>query len=141
MCMMAGLVSRVVIGYALAGVNYFSPPYIDHAWMQVWDEQLGSWITLDPTWGWFMPYGALQAHLNTSRRAEHICLVLWPAGTNYFSYFVGHSYAALLNLGNFFGYQGGSIATYYPMKYAAYLSQLLHQTSTITGDEAKVIRY
>ena len=45
MCMMAGLVSRVVIGYALAGVNYFSPPYIDHAWINK-EMQIGQKINL-----------------------------------------------------------------------------------------------
>ena len=142
MCSMAGIVSRVVVGQSTGPADYFTWTYIDHAWMQFWDEQLGSWITMDPTWGWWgYTYGSLQARLNISRRNEHVCLVLWPAGTNYFSYFTGHSYAALLNLDNYFGYMGGATDTYYPMKNAAYISQLLHQTTSITGEEAKVINF
>ena len=141
MCMMAGLVSRAVIGQTTGSANYFTPNYIDHCWMQVWDEQLGSWITLDPTWDWFNPYGTLQDQFNVCRRNEHVCLVLWPVGTTYFSHFVGHSYAALLNLANFFGYRGGTAGSYYPMQYGAYLSQLLHQAPSITGDDAKTVSF
>ena len=141
MCMMAGLVSRVVVGWCDTPPNYFSFSSIDHAWMQVWDEQLGGWVTLDPTWGIYGPYGTVQDTFNVFRSNEHIALVLWPKGTNYFSYFAGHSYAALLNLGNYFGYSGGELGTFYPMRNAAYISQLLHQSTALNGTEADIVSY
>ncbi|MBQ5543664.1 MAG: transglutaminase domain-containing protein, partial [Mycoplasmataceae bacterium] len=139
MCSMAGLVARVISGNCDNAPSYFSNNQVNHAWMQVWDEQLGAWVTIDPTWNWSTPFGAVQAQFNLARSAQHVCLVLWPQGTNYFSYFQGHSYAALLNLGCFFDYRGGVIGTYYPMKYAAYLSQLLHQTTSLTGEQSNVV--
>ncbi|MBQ5543680.1 MAG: hypothetical protein IIT97_01925, partial [Mycoplasmataceae bacterium] len=78
---------------------------------------------------------------NIFRSNELVALVLWPQGTNYFSYFAGHSYAALLNLGNYFGYSGGELETFYPMQNAAYISQLLQETTTLTGTEADVVSY
>ena len=141
MCTMAGLVARIVSGNCNSATSYFSLNEVNHAWMQVWDEQLASWITIDPTWNWSTPYGTVQAQFNLARSAEHVCLVLWPKGTNYFSYFTGHSYDALLNLGNYFGYRSGVIGTYYPIKYAAYLSQILHQTTSLTGNESNVINF
>ena len=141
MCMMAGLVSRIIVGNCESSANYFSSSNTNHAWMQVWDEQLGGWITLDPTWGIFGPYGTVQDTFNIFRSNELVALVLWPQGTNYFSYFAGHSYAALLNLGNYFGYSGGELETFYPMQNAAYISQLLQETTTLTGTEADVVSY
>ena len=141
MCSMAGLVTRVICGYCWAGINYFSEEQADHAWIQVWDEQMGSWITLDPTWHWTAPYGTVQNQFNIYRSSEHVSLVFWPQGTNYFSYFTGHSYAALLDLGCFFNVRKGVIGNYYPKQYAAYLSQLLHQTTSLTGDEANTVSF
>ena len=141
MCMMAGLVSRVIVGNCNSSANYFSSSTTNHAWMQVWDEQLGGWITLDPTWGIYGPYGTVQDTFNVFRSNELVALVLWPQGTNYFSYFAGHSYAALLNLGNYFGYSGGELGTFYPMQNAAYISQLLQKSYALTGTEADVVSY
>ena len=140
MCMMAGMVSRIVIGNCSNATSYFSPSYVNHAWMQVWDEQIGAWVTLDPTWDWFFPYGDVQDQFNLCRSNMHICMVLWPPKTNYFSYFTNHMYDALLNYGRFFNFPGGNPGMYYPMQYAAKISQLLQSATTITGYDSNVIK-
>ena len=139
MCMMAGLVSRVIIGSALGATSYFANAVADHAWIQVWDEQLGSWITLDPTWNWFFPYGDDHDEFNIFRRDMEITMVLWPSGTNYFSYFANHMYDALLNYGKYMNFPGGNPQTYYPMSYAAGISQLLQSATSLSGDESNII--
>ncbi|MBO6073293.1 hypothetical protein J6P59_06865 [bacterium] len=48
-------------------------------------------------------------------------------------------YAALLNYDDYFNVQGGNCESYYPMTYAAGLSQLLQSTTKITGDNSNVI--
>ncbi|MBQ5492630.1 MAG: hypothetical protein IIT78_01985 [Mycoplasmataceae bacterium] len=139
MCMMAGMVSRVITGDCSNATSYFAPFSTNHCWIQVWDEQLGSWITLDPTWDWFFPYGDDQDEFNLCRSNMFVNVVFWPPKTNYFSYFANHMYAALLNYDDYFNVQGGNCESYYPMTYAAGLSQLLQSTTTITGDNSNVI--
>ena len=141
MCMMAGLVSRVITGDTNS-LNYFtdnSPQNIDHAWMQVWDEQLGSWITLDPTWDWFFPYGDVQDQFNIWRSNMNVSIVFWPKGTNYFSYFTKHMYDALLDYGRYMAYVGNDPGTYYPMSYAAGVSQLLNSASKLSVNESDIL--
>ena len=135
MCQMAGVVSRVIYGYALGAPNYFSRPgAIDHAWTQIWDEQLGEWITLDPTWNWYLPYGQIQSKFNISRSDEHVVILLWPRHTNYFSYFKGHEEQALNLLGMYFGVKQGQAETQYPAQYAVNLTQLINQASSYTDE-------
>lgn len=136
MCQMSGIVSRVVIGRSEGGPNYFSKfNIVDHAWTQIWDQQMGAWITLDPTWNWYSPYGQIQNALNIGRSDEHICLVLWPTGTNYFSYFAGREYEALNNLGTYYGIQQGSRTNIYPAQYAINLTYLLDKASKLQENE------
>ncbi|MBR4486930.1 hypothetical protein IKS57_06435 [bacterium] len=46
-----------------------------------------------------------------------------------------------MDLGCFFNVRKGVIGNYYPKQYAAYLSQLLHQTTSLTGDEANTVSF
>ncbi len=107
MLKLAGIVSRIVIG------ECYNPGLkrqwwsIDHAWTQSWIPSLGEWLTLDPCWDWFGPYGDLQSQFNIDRANMHICLVEWPDNTSYFSYFTNHEYEALQNLGRFFNIAPG----------------------------------
>ena len=139
MCMMAGMVSRIIVGNCHSATSYFSNSLYNHAWIQVWDEQLGSWITLDPTWDWFFPYGYDEAEFNICRSNMRICTVFWPPKTNYFTYFKNHMYDALLDYDRFFNFPGGNPETYYPMKYAAGISQLLQSATKVTGDDSNII--
>ncbi|MBO6021512.1 hypothetical protein J6P59_02055 [bacterium] len=49
-------------------------------------------------------------------------------------------YDALLNYGRFFNFPGGNPGMYYPMQYAAKISQLLQSATTITGYDSNVIK-
>ena len=139
MCMMAGMVSRIIIGNCKNATSYFNNSLYNHAWMQVWDEQLGSWITLDPTWDWFFPYGYDEAEFNLCRSNMRVSIVFWPPKTNYFSYFTNHMYDALLDYDRFFDIPGGNPESYYPMKYAAGVSQLLQSAPTLTAENSNII--
>ena len=136
MCQMAGMVSRVVYGEAISGANYFSDYWvIDHAWTQIWDNQLGQWITIDPTWNWYTPYGQVQNSMNIARSDEHIVLVLWPKHTNYFSYFEGNEDQALNLLGMFYGVKQGQNSTLYPAQYAINFAQILKVAGSYKDNE------
>lgn len=136
MCQMAGLVSRVIIGYCGNALNYFANPMsTDHAWMQVWDEELGEWITLDPTWNWYAPYGQVQSSFNYGRSDQIVAMVLWPTGTNYFSYFKNHEYEALYKLGQFYCVAQNSVGNIYPASYAVNLTELLNTAWTMENNQ------
>ncbi|MBQ5492700.1 MAG: hypothetical protein IIT78_02335, partial [Mycoplasmataceae bacterium] len=59
--------------------------------------------------------------------------------TNYFSYFANHMYAALLNYGRYMAYVGNDPGTYYPMSYAAGVSQLLNSASKLSANESDIL--
>lgn len=86
-----------------------------HQWIQVWVPSYQEWFTMDPTWLLDCSFGEGQAELHNSRCNISVSLVEWPEkgtglyydsyGTlsysnyeydNYFSYFKGCEYEALL---------------------------------------------
>ena len=117
---------------------------LDHEWVQVWMPTLQEWITLDPTWDWSLPFGDIEAKFNTDRCDMSINLVEWPSigtdlyydsyGTlsyknyeydNYFSYFKGCEYQALLNLGRHFDIVPGMKQSTYEYTFAQGIANVI----------------
>ena len=118
---------------------------LDHEWTQVWMPSLQEWITLDPTWDWALPFGDLESQFNIDRCDMTINVVEWPengtglyydsygtlsyhnyAYDNYFSYFKGCEYEALLNLGRDFDILPGMNQNTYQYSYALALAQIIN---------------
>ena len=118
---------------------------LDHEWCQVWMPSLQEWITLDPTWDWALPFGDVESQFNIQRCDMTINVVEWPeVGTgqyydsygtlsyhdyeydNYFSYFKGAEYEALLNLGRDFDILPGMYQNTYQYNYALAMAQIIN---------------
>ncbi|MEE3928528.1 transglutaminase domain-containing protein [Mycoplasmopsis ciconiae] len=107
MAQRAGMVTRVIIGNALQKVDGWSSDTIDHAWAQIWSNDLKTWLTFDPTWNWIGPIGMVENTMIHGRSAMLVALVLWPVGTDYYSHFRGYEHEALNNLNSHFAIQQG----------------------------------
>ena len=118
---------------------------VGHQWTQVWIPSLQEWITLDPTWNWALPFGDVESQFNTQRCDMTINVVEWPEnatglyydsyGTlsyhsysydNYFSYFKGCEYQALLNLGRDFDILPGMYQNTYQYAYAQAMANIIN---------------
>ncbi|MBQ5543463.1 MAG: hypothetical protein IIT97_00815 [Mycoplasmataceae bacterium] len=87
----------------------------------------------------FFPYGDVQDQFNIWRSNMNVSIVFWPQGTNYFSYFANHMYDALLDYGRYMAYLGNNPGTYYPMSYAAGVSQLLNSAGSLSNNESDIL--
>ena len=144
-----GFVSRQVYGSVDSiNVNQVENNMVsdlDHEWTQVWMPSLQEWITLDPTWNWALPFGDVESQFNVERSDMAVEVVEWPeVGTgqyydnygtltyhnyeydNYFSYFKGCEYQALLNLGRDFDILPGMYQNIYRYSYAADLADIIN---------------
>ena len=116
-----------------------------HQWTQVWVPSFKEWITIDPTFLLNASFGDGEAYVRNQRCNMSIALVEWPEkgtglyydsyGTiaysnyeydNYFSYFKGAEYEALLNLGRHYNILPGMLQSTYQYTYAQGLATIIN---------------
>ena len=110
----------------------------------MWVPSYQEWFTMDPTWLLDCSFGEGQAELHNSRCNISVSLVEWPEkgtglyydsyGTlsysnyeydNYFFYFKGCEYGALLNMGRQYNILPGMLQGTYQYTYAQGLASII----------------
>lgn len=82
MCQYAGIVSRLVTGYANEP-GYYQRYRGYHSWNQVWIPSQDKWMTVDTTWHIF----DCNNYVNSSRHSFSVQATLWDPAHSYISYF------------------------------------------------------